>query len=122
MVQAFALNTIHVCREAGETKDGKVTKKPKIDVVAAGEITDLPQDQFDTFEAAGAVRKPTKAELAAASADDDSTSKPNRSAPPADPLDAMTKEELLSEAEKRGVEVKPAMSKAEILEALKKAP
>jgi aminopeptidase N len=38
-----------------------------------------------------------------------------------EPLDSMTKEELLAEAEKRGVEVKSNMAKAEILEALKKA-
>jgi hypothetical protein len=69
MVQALALNTIHVCREPGETKDGKVVKKPKIDVVSAGSITDLSDEQFSEFEAAGAVRKATKVDRAMA--DDD---------------------------------------------------
>jgi hypothetical protein len=60
MVQALALNTIHVCREPGETKDGKVTKRPVITVVEAGKMVDLSQEQFDEFEAHGAVRKATK--------------------------------------------------------------
>jgi hypothetical protein len=66
MVQALALNTIHVCREPGERKDGKVTKKPVIDIVEAGKIVDLSQEQFDEFEAGGAVRKATKVDQAVA--------------------------------------------------------
>jgi hypothetical protein len=126
MVQAFALNTIHVCREPGETKDGKVTKKPKIDVVLAGKIVDLTQDQYDEFEMAGAVRKASRAEVLAASEQEDAR-KTRRTSPSAsgssstDPLDGMTKEQLLAEAEKRGVEVKPTQSKDEILAALKAA-
>lgn len=54
----------------------------------------------------GRVQSDVRAEQAAAAAADDG-------------LDGMTKDELLEEAEARGVEVKTSASKAEILAALR---
>lgn len=71
MVQAFALKTIHVCKEAGEmSADRKSVVKPaKVDVVQAGKIVELSRGDFDDFEKAGAVRRATKVDMAAADED-----------------------------------------------------
>lgn len=124
MVKAFALNAVHVASEPGKVSDdGKVVKVAKIVEHKPGAVFDLDEDSFEELEAEGAVRKATRAEIAEAPADPvrktRSTSQPSGGS--ADALDSMTKEQLLAEAEKRGVEVKPAQSKDEILAALKAA-
>lgn len=70
MAQAFAIASLHVRRAAPEVRDGKVVTSGKIEVVPAGAITDLSDEDFKTFEAAGAVRRPTKMDRAMAEGDD----------------------------------------------------
>ncbi|MGA0595403.1 hypothetical protein [Enterovirga sp. CN4-39] len=64
MAQAFAITTLHVCRKPAEMKDGTVVKPPEIEVVPAGAITDLTDEDFEAFSAAGAARRPTKVDRA----------------------------------------------------------
>ncbi|MCJ2080744.1 hypothetical protein [Methylobacterium sp. J-090] len=66
MPSAFAITSLHVCRKAGERKDGKVVTAADIEIVPAGQITDLSDDDFKAFEKAGAVRKPSKVDRAMA--------------------------------------------------------
>jgi hypothetical protein len=129
MVKAFALHGVHTLVEAGKVnEEGRVVRPAKVAEHKPGALIDLDQDEFDELEAEGAVRKASKGEIAEAQAlaDASASQRTRRStqpsgAPPADPLDSMTKEQLLEEAKTRGVEVKPAQSKDEILAALKAA-
>nr|USU31110.1 hypothetical protein NG677_17430 [Methylobacterium sp. OTU13CASTA1] len=66
MPSAFAITSLHVCRKAGERKDGKVIAAADIEIVPAGQITELSDDDFKAFEKAGAVRKPSKVDRAMA--------------------------------------------------------
>ncbi|MGD9766857.1 MAG: hypothetical protein AB7U62_04365 [Pseudolabrys sp.] len=67
MAKAFALTTLHVCREPGQTgENGRTIKPAKIDIVPAGKVTNLSAAQMKEFLAAGAVRVATKVDLAAA--------------------------------------------------------
>jgi hypothetical protein len=128
MVKAFALVGVHTLAEEGEVKDGKVLRPAKVAEHKPGAVFDVDQETLDQLEDEGAARKATRNEIADAQAKADAAaaSRPRRTAqasvaPPADPLDSMTKEQLLEEAKTRGVEVKPAQSKDEILTALKAA-
>jgi hypothetical protein len=127
MVKAFALVGVHTLAEEGKVaEDGKILRPAKVTEHKPGAVLDVDQDTFDELFEEGAVRKATKAEIAEADALAEATRRSRRSAqasvaPPADPLDSMTKEQLLEEAKTRGVEVKPAQSKDEILAALKVA-
>lgn len=119
MVKAFALMAVQMASEPGKLNDdGKVVKAAKIVEHKPGSVFDVDQDTFDELAAEGAVRKAERAEVVAAGQDGAEARKSGGQGSQ-DPLDTMTKEQLLEEAEKRGVEVKPAMSKAEILAALK---
>jgi hypothetical protein len=65
MVQAFAINTVHLLREAAEKgPDGKIIKPPTIEVIPAGKVFEALAEQFKELEAAGAIRKPTKMDAA----------------------------------------------------------
>ncbi|WP_201829584.1 hypothetical protein [Microvirga zambiensis] len=127
MVKAFALHGVYVVAEAAKvSEDGRVLKAPRINQHQPGAVFDLDQDEFDELEAEGAVRKASKGEVAEAQAvaGASASGRARRSVQPtgsseADPLDSMTKEQLLEEAKTRGVDVKPAQSKDEILSALK---
>ncbi|SOR26814.1 protein of unknown function [Methylorubrum extorquens] len=70
MAQAFAIASLHVRRSAPEVRDGKVVVPGKVEVVPAGAITDLSDEDFKIFEAAGAVRRPSKMDRAMAEGDD----------------------------------------------------
>ena len=70
MPSAFAITSLHVCRKAGERKDGKVSAA-EVEIVPAGQIADLSDDDFKAFEKAGAVRKPSKMDRAMADTDDE---------------------------------------------------
>lgn len=70
MVQAFAVGTLHVCRKAAVKEAGRLITPPEIEVVPAGAITELPDDDFKTFEAAGAARRPSKVDKAVAEGED----------------------------------------------------
>jgi hypothetical protein len=126
MVKAVALTAVHTLAAAGKVADdGKVIRAAKIAEHKPGAVFDVDQDTFDELEAEGAVRKATRADLAAAGAEDEPRksrgSQQAGGSGPTDPLDSMTKEQLLEEAKARGVDVKPAQSKDEILAALKGA-
>ncbi|MBX5112693.1 hypothetical protein [Rhizobium lentis] len=70
MVKAVALNTLHVCVEAGvKNENGKVVKPAKINVVGPGKIFDIDEEGFAEFEAAGVARRATKKDVAAADPD-----------------------------------------------------
>jgi len=71
MADAFAITTLHVCRSPGEMKDGKVTKEAQVEIVPAGQITDLSDADYAAFEKAGAVRRPNKVDKAIAADDED---------------------------------------------------
>lgn len=71
MPSAFAITSLHVCRKAGEKKDGKMVSAAEVEIVPAGQITDLSDDDFKVFEKAGAVRKPSKMDRAMAEGDDE---------------------------------------------------
>lgn len=71
MPSAFAIRTLHVCRKAGEVKDGKVVSAAEVEIVPAGQIADLSDDDFKAFEKAGAVRRPSKMDRAMAEGDDE---------------------------------------------------
>lgn len=71
MPSAFAITSLHVCRKAGEKKDGKMVSAAEVEIVLAGQITDLSDDDFKAFEKAGAVRKPSKMDRAMADGDDE---------------------------------------------------
>jgi hypothetical protein len=124
MVKAFALAAVHVASEPGKVADdGKVLKVAKISEHKPGAVFDLDEDSFEELEAEGAVRKATRSEIAEAPAETvrRTRSTSQTAAGSTDPLDSMTKEQLLAEAERRGVDVKPGQSKDEILAALKAA-
>jgi len=120
MVKAVALSAVHTLAAAGKVaEDGRIIRAAKIAEHKPGAVLDLDQDTFEELEAEGAVRKATRTDLAAAGLDDETRTRSRSGS--VDPLDSMTKEQLLAEAEKRGVDVKPAQSKDEILAALKAA-
>ncbi|MCC0808586.1 hypothetical protein FPV16_20645 [Methylobacterium sp. W2] len=64
MAQAFAIATLHVCRKRAEMKDGKVVTPADIEVVPAGKIADISDEDFKVFEKAGAARRPTRMDRA----------------------------------------------------------
>lgn len=67
MARAFALNTVNICTKPGERgPDGKTVKQAVIETKLPGAVFDCSEDDFAAFEAAGAVRRPTKAEEAEA--------------------------------------------------------
>lgn len=69
MVKAYAINTVTICTKPGErSADGRTSKPAVLEDKPAGTVFDCPDDDYEAFEAAGAVRKPTKAELAEAPA------------------------------------------------------
>lgn len=121
MVKAVALTAVHTLAAAGKVADdGRILRPAKIAEHKPGAVFDVDQEMFEELEAEGAVRKATRADLAAAGVDEEFR-KPKTGSGSTDPLDSMTKEQLLAEAEKRRVDVKPTMSKDEILAALKAA-
>lgn len=72
MAQAFAITTLHVCRKKPTmSPEGRVLTPPEIEVVPAGSIVDVSDDDFKAFEKAGAVRRPTKVDRAMADEDDE---------------------------------------------------
>jgi hypothetical protein len=75
------------------------------------DMSEVPRDQVP-----GLAQSDVRAEQAAAAG---RASAPQADQPAGDSLDNLTKDQLLEEAERRGVEVKTSASKAEILDALR---
>lgn len=64
MAKAFAINTVTVCVKPGERgPDGKTISAAVLEDKLPGTIFECDDEDYEAFEAAGAVRKPTKAEL-----------------------------------------------------------
>lgn len=69
MGQAYALSTLHLCRKPAETNaDGKVIKAPEIEIVPAGKIVDVSDEDFKAFAENGHARRPTREDRARAGA------------------------------------------------------
>lgn len=65
MAKAFAINTVTICTKPGERgPDGKTVTPAVLEDKLPGTIFDCSDEDFEIFEAAGAVRKPTRAEMA----------------------------------------------------------
>jgi len=71
MVKVVALNTVHICKEAGKRNDqGRVVKAAKINVIKPGQIFEATQKEFNELKASNSVREATKLDIAAARAED----------------------------------------------------
>lgn len=69
MVKAYAINTVTICAKPGERgPDGKTVTPAVLEDKLPGSVFECSDEDFDAFEAAGAVRKPTRAELGEAKA------------------------------------------------------
>lgn len=65
-MKAYAINTVHICREPGEkSPEGKTIKRAVIEVVPAGSVFDADKEVIDDLRKRGAVRNATKADIAA---------------------------------------------------------
>lgn len=71
MPSAFAIRTLHVCRKAGVVNPDKTVSAAEVEIVPAGQIADLTDDDFKSFEKAGAARRPSKMDRAMAEGDDE---------------------------------------------------
>jgi hypothetical protein len=64
MTKAFAINTVTVCVKPGERgPDGKTISAAVLEDKLPGTIFECDDEDYEAFEALGAVRKPTRAEL-----------------------------------------------------------
>lgn len=65
-MKAFAINTVHICREPGElSPEGKITKQAVIEAMTPGSVFELDKEQFAEIEKTGAIRVAKKADIAA---------------------------------------------------------
>lgn len=65
-MKAFAINTVHICREPGErSPEGRITKLAAIEVMTPGSVFELDKEQFAEIEKTGAIRAAKKADIAA---------------------------------------------------------
>lgn len=67
MVKALALQTIHVCKEPGRRRSRDAEgKKAVVEEITPGRVFDVSDAEVKAYENAGAARRATKAEIAAA--------------------------------------------------------
>lgn len=128
MVKVVAIHAVHtLARAAKVTDEGKVLQPAKIAEHAPGDVFDVDQETFEDLRAEDAVRKATKVDITAAAAkqtgskkfaadlDEDDEDEDD------DPLEKLTKEELLAKGAELDLDVKPAMNKAELIAAIRAA-
>lgn len=129
MPEGVATQTIYLCRKPGKMSDqGTVIERPEIEMVTPGAPFSVDsKKELDDLIERGAAVKPKFAPdfvnpggVSVVTVSNPGTSG-NDTTGTGESLDEMTKDELLAEAERRGVDVSSSMLKADVLAALKAA-